>query len=227
MNKLICDSCKTVNESGTLHCRQCGGRLNLHEETGSSKTARWFRKAFRKIMIVLFTLLAVMVIALGFLLFKTSGFASVEPGPNDAKTVDRLVENIYKPQASSFSLDSGEATLLARKLLEKSGITPDSGVGMEIHIRNDRNIVSAVLYSDFLGFIPSRCELGFRMNDSKDPELQYARFGLLFTPGQLKYLAARYFEHTAVKGDNRKLLDRIERVMPRGASHIIVKLEKD
>jgi hypothetical protein len=227
MNKLICDSCKAVNKNGSLHCRQCGGKLVFHEESHPSKAGRWFRKLVRKVLIALFVLLALAVAGLSVLLFKTSGFPTVEPGANDAKTVDRLVENIYKPQSSSFSLTSGEATLLARKLLEKSGIKPESETRIDIFVHNDRNVVSAALYSKLFGFISSRCELGFEMRTDNEPGLKYARFGTLFLPGLLEAPAAWYFKQQAVKGDNKKLLDRVERIMPRGSSHIIVKLGKD
>ena len=73
MNKLICDKCGTANESGTLHCRQCGGKLTIRQEGKSSKSGRWFRKVLNRALIVFLVLLVAALTGLYLLLFKTSG----------------------------------------------------------------------------------------------------------------------------------------------------------
>ena len=226
MNKLICDKCGTANESGTLHCRQCGGKLTIRQEAKSSKSGRWFRKVLKRALIVFLILLVAALTGLYLLLFKTSGFSAAEAPPEDTRALERILKDIYQPRPAAFQLSAGEATLLAGKLLEKSGITAKSGTKVEVFIHNDRNTVSVVLYSKALDAIPSRCELGFHTGDD-EPELKYARFGELFMPGILKEAVVKYFEYQALKGDNTKLVERIERVIPRGNNRIIVKLEKD
>ncbi len=226
MNKLICDKCGTVNENGTLHCRQCGGQLTIQQEAKASKTGRWFRKVLKRALIVFLILLVAALIGLYLLLFKTSGFPAAEAPPEDTRAVERILKDIYQPRPAVFQLSAGEATLLAGKLLEKSGITAESGMKVEVFIHNDRNTVSIALYSKVLDAISSRCELGFYTGDG-EPKLKYARFGELFMPGILKEAVVKYFEHQALKGDNTKLVDRIGRVTPRGNNRIVVKLEKD
>lgn len=225
MNKLICEKCGTANESGTVHCWKCGGKLAIKEEAGASKAARGARKVLRKVLIVVGVLLILPAIGLCLLFFSTSGFPEAETRANDARAVDRFVRTVERPYATSIQLSESEATLLAGRLLEKGGA--DSGKKVEIFLHNDRNTVSAALYSNFLGFIPSRCELGFLMKQDDEPELKFARFGKVYLPGFLKYPVVKYFEFQALKGDNKKLPGRVERVIPRGKDRIMVKLEKE
>ncbi len=227
MKQLICETCGTVNESGSLHCRQCGGKLAIKAEKKGSKAGRAMSKLVKWILWAVGIVVLLVVIVLCLLLFKTSGFPELKVGVVEIKKIDNIVDTAHKQFRQTHMLNQDEANVLAAKLLEKGGIDKESETKMQIFYHIERKTVSVVLYSKILDTVPTRCELGFRTKDDNEPELKYARFGMIFMPGFLREPVVKFFEHQALNDDNKKLVGRVEQMYPQGKDQMIFKLEKD
>lgn len=222
MAKLTCEKCDCVNESGTLFCRKCGGKLVLKAEKKASKIGKFFKKFFKFILILVIIIILLIGAFFAWLLLATSGFDSPSSSSSEEANALVIMEHLNEQMARELAMTEGEANFLATQLMKKSSYDPKPVQKLEIHVNIKNKVVSTVVYSEILGRI-TRCELRWNA-DGEPPRIIKARFGKLFLPPQLYDTAAGFFSSRVIAPPNDELIKRIEKLSTRGNNQMVIRL---
>lgn len=222
MAKLVCEKCGTVNESGTLFCRECGGKMVLKAEKKASKAGKYVKKLFKIILILVIIVILLVVSLFAWLLLADPGIKG--PALSSREEVNAMVmaDHINDPMSKELAMTEGEVNYLTTLLKKRSSYNPKAVEKLEILVNIDKKTVSTVLYSEVFGR-PTRCELRWNA-DGEPPRIIKARFGKLFLPPPLYDTAAKFFYSRVIAPPNDELLGRIEKLGTRGNNQLLVRL---